>query len=68
MPRATGGNHHILLAGLGRYVGQALILIAGIISVVYGIKAGVGATQSLALTVSILVFGLALLAVFARLQ
>ncbi|SDT20391.1 MFS transporter, DHA2 family, multidrug resistance protein [Pseudomonas asplenii] len=48
--------------------GQALILIAGIISVVYGIKAGVGATQSLALTVSILVFGLALLAVFARLQ
>ena len=49
-------------------LGQALLLIAGIISIVYGIKAAVGATQSLAVTVLLLIFGLSLLAIFVRKQ
>lgn len=49
-------------------IGQALILIAGIISVVYAIKAGVGGTQSLPLALLVLLVGLALLTLFARQQ
>ena len=49
-------------------IGQALILIAGIISVVYAIKAGVGGTQSLPVTLLVLLVGLALLTLFARQQ
>ncbi|MEQ9728321.1 MFS transporter [Pseudomonas sp. WHRI 8822A] len=49
-------------------IGQALILIAGIISVVYAIKAGVGGTQPLPLALLVLLVGLALLTLFARQQ
>ncbi len=49
-------------------IGQALILIAGIISVVYAIKAGVGGTQSLPLALLVLLVGLALLTLFTRQQ
>lgn len=49
-------------------IGQALILIAGIISMVYAIKAGVGGTQPLPLTLLVLLVGLALLTLFARQQ
>lgn len=53
----------------GRWaIGQALILIAGIIAVVYGIKAGVGGTQALPVALLVLIVGLALLALFARQQ
>ncbi|WP_419736154.1 MFS transporter [Pseudomonas sp. COR18] len=48
--------------------GQALVLIAGIIALVYGIKAGVAGTQPLVLTLWILAFGLLLLTLFVRLQ
>lgn len=49
-------------------LGQALLLIAGTISIVYGIKAGVGATQSLVVTVLVLTLGLSLLTIFVRQQ
>lgn len=49
-------------------IGQALILIAGIIGVVYAIKAGVGGTQALPVTLLVLLVGLALLTLFARQQ
>ncbi|MEB0208245.1 MFS transporter [Pseudomonas sp. CCC3.1] len=49
-------------------IGQALTLIAGIISVVYALKAGIGATQPLLLTTLVLMAGLGLLALFARQQ
>ena len=53
----------------GRWtIGQALILIAGIISVVYAIKAGIGGTQPLPVALLVLIVGLALLALFARQQ
>ena len=47
-------------------VGQALVLIAGIIGVVYGIKASIGATQSLLFAMLVLAAGLALLVVIAQ--
>lgn len=49
-------------------VGQAVLLITGIIAVVYGIKAGVGATAPLAIIALSLLLGLALLTAFARQQ
>ncbi|WP_280519028.1 MFS transporter [Shinella curvata] len=49
-------------------IGQALLLIVGMISVVYSLKAGVGAKQPLAVVFLVLVFGLAMLTVFARKQ
>lgn len=49
-------------------IGQALILIAGIISVVYALKAGVGGTQPLMVALLVLLFGLALLTLFTRQQ
>lgn len=49
-------------------IGQALVLIAGIIAVVYGIKAGIGGTQPLLITAMVLVTGLVLLTVFTRQQ
>ena len=49
-------------------IGQALLLIAGMISVVYGIKAGFAGRQSLPAVAAILAFGLAGLAVFVRQQ
>jgi DHA2 family multidrug resistance protein-like MFS transporter len=49
-------------------IGQALILIAGIISVVYALKAGVGGTQPLPVALLVLLVGLALLTLFTRQQ
>ena len=48
--------------------GQALILLVGIISVVYGIKSGVGAGQPLWRAGLVLLLGLAMLTWFARIQ
>lgn len=48
--------------------GQALLLIIGLISVVYAIKAGFGAKQSPAVALLILTFGGTLLAFFIRQQ
>lgn len=49
-------------------IGQALMLIAGIISVVYSIKSGVSSTQPLLVTLMVLAVGLMLLALFTREQ
>ena len=49
-------------------IGQALILIAGIISVVYALKAGVGGTQPLPVALLMLIVGFALLTLFTRQQ
>lgn len=48
--------------------GQALLLLAGILAVVYGIKAAVGATQPLVVALSVAIFGALLLTLFVRLQ
>ena len=53
----------------GRWpLGQALLMIAGMIMVVYGIKAGFGNTQPLAVVLPVTGLGLALLALFVRRQ
>lgn len=49
-------------------IGQALILIAGIIAMIYSLKAGMAGSQPLTRTVPLLLGGLALLAWFARAQ
>ena len=49
-------------------IGQALLLILGMISTVYAIKAGFGAKLSLGVVLPILAGGLGLLWIFARLQ
>ncbi|WP_205341235.1 MFS transporter [Denitrificimonas caeni] len=49
-------------------IGQALLLIVGMIALVYGIKAGFGATQSLSVVMLIVTLGIALLILFARQQ
>ncbi|AEF20772.1 MFS transporter [Pseudomonas fulva] len=49
-------------------IGQALILIAGIISVVYALKAGVGGTQPLPVALLVMIVGLVLLTLFTRQQ
>lgn len=49
-------------------IGEALLLVAGMIAVVYAIKAGFGAKQPLAVALLILVFGVAMLALFAYKQ
>ncbi len=48
--------------------GQALLLIAGMISLVYAIKAGFGGSKPLAIILPILAFGIAMLALFTRTQ
>ncbi|MDC7828182.1 MULTISPECIES: MFS transporter [Pseudomonas] len=48
--------------------GQALLLIAGMLALIYGVKAAFGATQPLALAVPIALLGVALLSIFVRLQ
>ena len=48
--------------------GQALLLIAGMISLVYGIKAGFGGKQAPLVIAAIMIFGIATLGVFARKQ
>ena len=49
-------------------IGQALLLIAGMIALVYSIKAGFGGKQSPLLVALALSFGVSMLAVFARQQ
>ncbi|SIR43476.1 MFS transporter, DHA2 family, multidrug resistance protein [Rhizobium sp. RU20A] len=49
-------------------IGQALLLIAGMISLVYGIKAGFGGKQSLPVIILVVVLGCAALTLFARMQ
>lgn len=49
-------------------LGQALLLIAGMLALVYGIKAVVGATQPLGVALLMALLGFALLSVFVRLQ
>ena len=49
-------------------IGQALLLIVGMISVVYAIKAGFGAKQPPAVALLVLVFGVVLLVLFAQKQ
>lgn len=49
-------------------IGHALLLIMGMISVVYGIKAGFGQKQAPMIVVAILAFGVAMLALFAHRQ
>ncbi|MGO4852716.1 MFS transporter [Phaeovulum sp. W22_SRMD_FR3] len=49
-------------------IGQALLLIVGMICVVYGIKSGAGAKQPLAVTALAIGFGIAVLALFVRQQ
>ena len=47
---------------------QALLLITGMLALVYGIKAAVGATQPLAVALLVALLGFALLSIFVRLQ
>ncbi|MBJ2153534.1 MULTISPECIES: MFS transporter [Paracoccaceae] len=49
-------------------IGQALLLIFGMIATVYAIKAGFGAKQSLPVVLAVLALGLGLLTLFARKQ
>ncbi len=49
-------------------IGHALMLIAGMISVVYAVKAGIGAKQDIRIVGLVLVFGLAMLATFVHRQ
>lgn len=49
-------------------IGQALLLVLGMIAVVYAIKSGFGGKQPLAVVLLTLVFGVAMLALFARHQ
>ena len=49
-------------------IGQAILLILGMISIVYGVKAGFGATQALPIVLAIVALGVALLVLFVRKQ
>src|SRR5690606_22431202 len=49
-------------------IGQALLLIVGMISLVYAIKAGFGGTQSLNIILPVVGLGLAMLGVFVHKQ
>jgi MFS transporter, DHA2 family, multidrug resistance protein len=49
-------------------IGQAVLLIFGMVSMVYGIKAAFGATHATGLVVAVLAAGAALLVLFARKQ
>ncbi len=49
-------------------IGQALLLIAGMIAVVYSIKAGFGAKQPLPIVALVAAFGVAILTIFVRKQ
>ncbi|MCM5558408.1 MFS transporter [Pleomorphomonas sp. JP5] len=48
--------------------GHAVLLLCGMISLVYGIKAGFAGKQAPAITLATLAFGIAMLALFARRQ
>lgn len=49
-------------------IGQALLLILGMISVVYAIKSGFGEKQPAVLVLTVLMFGVTMLVLFARKQ
>ena len=49
-------------------IGQALLLIIGLIAIVYGIKAGFGAKHTLPVIAGVIGFGVAVLALFVRAQ
>ncbi|OSQ27042.1 methyl viologen resistance protein SmvA [Thalassospira sp. MCCC 1A03138] len=49
-------------------IGQALLLIAGMISLVYAIKAGAGQSQSFEIVLAIMAFGIMMLSLFVRKQ
>ena len=49
-------------------IGQALLMIAGMISMVYAVKAGFSGAQPVTLALLILLAGMALILVFARIQ
>ncbi|MDK8264753.1 MFS transporter [Pseudomonas oryzihabitans] len=49
-------------------LGQALVLITGMLALVYGIKAAIGAAQPIGMSVMVTLAGIALLSVFVRLQ
>lgn len=49
-------------------IGQALLLIVGMIAVVYGIKAGFGGKQTLPVAAAVIVFGAVVLALFVHKQ
>jgi len=49
-------------------IGQALLLVVGMVTMVYAIKAGFGGKQPLAVVLLTLAFGVALLALFVRKQ
>ena len=49
-------------------LGQALLLVAGMLALVYSIKAAASATQPLAMALAVAVLGVGLLTVFVRLQ
>ena len=49
-------------------IGQALLLIIGLIAIVYGIKAGFGAKHTLPVIAGVIGFGAAVLALFVRAQ
>ncbi|EWY42021.1 MFS transporter [Skermanella stibiiresistens SB22] len=65
---------HVLLPRVERTtsgkwaIGQALPLIAGMISIVYGVKAGFGGGQPPPIIVLVVVFGIAALTLFVRQQ
>lgn len=55
--------------GQGKWpIGQALLLIAGMLSAVYAMKAGFGGKHALPVVLAIAAFGLGLIAVFVRKQ
>ncbi|WP_414897845.1 MFS transporter [Rhodovulum sp. YEN HP10] len=60
-------RHEVLTPGRWA-IGQAVLLILGMIATVYAIKAGFGAKQPVALVLPVLILGGALLSVFVRLQ
>ncbi|TWR88440.1 MFS transporter [Pseudomonas saxonica] len=49
-------------------LGQALLLVAGMLALVYSIKAAASATQPLAVALAVAVLGVGLLTVFVRMQ
>ncbi len=60
-------RHEVTTPGKWAF-GQALLLIAGMMSLVYAVKAGFGGTQPVAIVLSVLATGLILLGVFVHQQ
>jgi len=60
-------RHEVTTPGQWAF-GQALLLIAGMISFVYAIKAGFGSSQPVAIVLPIMAAGIVLMSLFVRLQ